>query len=49
MNMKKLVGIIVACTIAVIAVIVIVVPPLLQTPTPTEDAVAQPEEENQNY
>jgi hypothetical protein len=35
LSKNKLVGIIVACTIAIIAVIVLVIPPLLQTPTQT--------------
>jgi hypothetical protein len=37
MSNKKLAGIIVACTIAIIVVIVIFVRPLLQTPTPEEE------------
>lgn len=39
MSRKTLAGIIVACTVALIVAIVLVIPPLLQTPTP--DAVPE--------
>ena len=42
MNTKKLAGIIVACTVAIILVIVIVIPPLIQTPATSDQTPISP-------
>ena len=53
MSKGKLAGIIIACTIAIIVAIVLVIPPLVQTPTPaptsdcdSEDAISWDEAKN---